>query len=277
MQVQPAPPAPPKPPVLPASTPAQIPPAQAAPTPPAAPPAHIVQAAPPAQTSATASPAPGVTTPKTVAPAALATTPTVLDPVQDATADTSVNLDAPTPTPIDTEAEATISAEITKLLTDRKNRNASVRRTRAELKSLRQQLSEKLHSLKAILVGTGREGGWAPYLRGQKLPLATVNRYVAEHQARIAQPAEKLLNEQHKEPTVDDARKLATKLLPTLSKILISQELVFEFMHEILWSLDVAEVTDTDLGLEIPRTSQEDSDEADAPVEELVIPAPVVS
>jgi hypothetical protein len=48
-------------------------------------------------------------------------------------------------------------------------------------------------------------------------------------------------------------------------------------MHEILWSLDVAEVTDTDLGLEIPRTSQEDSDEADAPVEELVIPAPVVS
>jgi hypothetical protein len=197
-------------------------------------------------------------------------------PARDITAYTTVSHNSQTPAPIDTGVEATLSAEITKLLTDRKNGNASVRRTRAELKSLRQQLSEKLHSLKAILVGTGREGGWAPYLREQKLPLATANRYVAEHQARIAQPAEKLLIEQHVEPTADDARKLAAKLLPTLSRTLISQELVFEFIHELLWSLDVAEVTDTDLGLEIPRTSQEDPNEVADQVSELASPAPAI-
>jgi hypothetical protein len=109
------------------------------------------------------------------------------------------------------------------------------------------QLSrEAAFEMKAILVGTGREGRWAPYLREQRLPLATANRHVAEHQARMAQPAEKLLIEQHVEPTADDARKLAAKLLPTLSRTLISQELVFEFIHELPWSLDVAEVTDTD-------------------------------
>jgi hypothetical protein len=86
---------------------------------------------------------------------------------------------------------------------------------------------------------------------------------------------EKLLIEQHVDPTADDARKLAAKLLPTLSRTLISQELVFEFVHEILWNLDVAEVTDTDDGLEIPRTSQEDSDEDEDQAAGLAIPAPV--
>jgi len=244
-------------------------------TPPAVP-AHLVQAALPAIKPMPASPAPSEAAAQTAPPAAPVTPPAVVVPAYDVTANTTVDHNTPTPAPIDTGVEATLSAEITKLLTDRKNGNASVRRTRAELKSLRQQLSEKLHSLKAILVGTGREGGWAPYLREQKLPLATANRYVAAHQAKLAQPAEKLLTEQHVEPTADDARKLAVKLLPTLSRTLTTQELVFEFVHELLWSLDVAEVTDTDNGLEIPRTAQDDSGNAGDDAAELASPVPAV-
>jgi hypothetical protein len=201
----------------------------------------------------------------------------VANPAQDVTADTAVSHVAPTPTPIDTEAETELTTEIMKLWGVQKDSKATARRTRAELKSLRQQLGEKLHSLKSILVGAGREGGWAPYLRGQKVPVATANRYVAEHQARISQPAEKLLIEQHVEPTADDARKLAVKLLPTLSRTLTTQELVFEFVHELLWSLDVAEVTDTDEGMHIPRTSQEDSDDVEDQAVELAASAPAAA
>jgi hypothetical protein len=258
--------------VLSASTPAQIPSAQAASTTPAVQ-AHATQVAPAAKTSVPASPAPGETAIQTAPPAPV-TTQTVIKPAHEVTADTVVSHAAPTSAPIDTEAEAALSTEILKLWRDHKNGNASVRRTRAEMKTLRLELGSKLHAMKAILVGTGREGRWAPYLREQKLPVATANRHVAEHQARIAQPAEKLLTEQHVEPTADDARKLAAKLLPSLSRTLISQELVFEFIHELLWNLDVAEVTDTDDGLEIQRTSQEDCDEVAEQVAELADPAP---
>jgi hypothetical protein len=88
--------------------------------------------------------------------------------------------------------------------------------------------------------------------------------YVAENQAKIAEPDKKVLDEELRKPTADDARKLAEKLLPSLCRILISQELVFEFVHELLWKMEVAEVTDAEEGLEIPRISQEDFVEAKA-------------
>jgi hypothetical protein len=202
-------------------------------------------------------------------------TPSVAAPAKDVTDSATEDHNAPTPAPIDTEAETKLTTEIAKLWGLQKDNRATVRRTRAELKALRLELAEKLHEMKAILVGTGREGRWAPYLREQRLPLATANRHVAEHQARMAQPAEKLLIEQHVEPTADDARKLAAKLLPTLSRTLISQELVFEFIHELPWNLDVAEVTDTDDGLEIPRTAQDNPDDAEDEAAESTVPAPV--
>ena len=275
MQVQPVPPAPSTPAVLSAPASAQIPSAHAAPKLPSSP-THPAQAAPPAIKPVPASPAPGATATQTAPPAAPATTPTATDPARDIADITTLDHTAPTPAPIDTQAETKLTAEITKLWTDRKNGNASVRRTRAELKSLRQQLSEKLHSLKAILVGTGREGGWAPYLRRRKLPLATANRYVAEHQARIAQPAEKLLNEQHVEPTVDQLRQMAQKLLPKLCRVLTTAELAFEFLDELFWNIPDAEGRETDDGLEVFRTSHEDEASVEDQAAEVSNPAPVV-
>jgi hypothetical protein len=179
----------------PSAVPAHV--AQAAPavptsSPAPAAPAHIVQAAPPAQTSAPASPAPGVTTPKTVAPTAPASSPAVDDPVQDEAGDEAVDDNAPTPAPIDTEVEAKLSAEITVLWATQKDNKATVRRTRAQLKELRLELGAKLHTMKTILARTGRGGGWAAYIRSQKLPLTTVDRYVAQHEAALAPRAEKL-------------------------------------------------------------------------------------
>jgi hypothetical protein len=222
-----------------------------------------------------ASPAPGVTTPKTAPPAGLATTPTVLDPVQDATADTSVDLDAPTPTPIDTEVEATLSAGIKKLWVLQKDNKATVRRTRAQLKELRLELGAKLHTMKTILARPGRGGNWASYLRTQKIPLATADKYVAEHAASLTPPEVKLLTEEFLEP-VDQVRQMAQKLLPKLCRVLTTAELAFAFIDELFWNLEASDGRETDDGLEVFRTSHEDAPEVDAPVAESASPAPAV-
>jgi len=258
-----------------ATAPAQIPPAQVAPTPPAAPPAHPVQAAPTAQTSAPASPAPGVTTPKTAAPTAPATTPTVADPVHDVIADTSVSDNSATPASPDPDPEAMLSGEIKKLWLLQKDGKTAARRSRADLKALRLELGAKLHAMKALLARPGRGGNWASYLRTQKLPLATADKYVAEHAASLTPPEVMLLTEEFLEP-VDQVRHMAQKLLPKLCRVLTTAELAFAFIDELFWNLEASDGRETDDGLEVFRTSHEDAPEVDAPVAELASSAPAV-
>ena len=199
MEIQPAPPAPSTQAALAAPVPAQIPSAETVATSPAAP-AHPIQAAPKAQIPVPASPAAKVASPKTAPPAAPATSPTVVIPGPDVTGGTPVDHNTPTPAPIDTEAEEKLTAEIGKLWGEHKGNKATVRRTRAENKALRQQLAAMLHTIKAILVRSGRGGGWAPYLRAQSLPLTTADRLVLQHEATLAPREEKLTTEELSTP-----------------------------------------------------------------------------
>jgi hypothetical protein len=127
--------------------------------------------------------------------------------------------------------------------------------------------------MKAILVRTGRGGGWASYLRSLRLSLASADRYVADHEAKLGPPVEKLLTE---ELSVDEVRKLARKGLPKLCRVFTTQELVFEFIHELVWNIDVAEAWETDKGLEIPKVASDDAAEVDVHVAESANPAPAV-
>lgn len=204
------------------------------------------------------------------------TTPTEVDPVQDVVGNTVLDTNRPPPLPIDTEREAQLTAEITKLWFEQKNGKAAVRRTRAELKALRHALAEKLHTMKRILARTGRGGGWASYLRSQKLPLTSSDRYVTEYEATLAPPEEKLSTDELSTPTVDEIRRLAHKILPKVSRRLTTQELVYEFVHELVWHIDVAVARHTDKGFEIPKSDYGDAPEVDAPVAELANPAPTV-
>lgn len=138
----------------------------------------------------------------------------------------------------DTIAETTLAAEIVTLWTEHRDSKANVRRTRAELKALRRDLGEKLYQLKFLLARTG--GGWASYLRSQKLPLATADRYVQEHQTRLSPPATELLNEELSEPTTDEIRQFAQRLLPKLCRVLTTQESVYEFVHELVRHIPAA-------------------------------------
>ena len=140
---------------------------------------------------------------------------------------------------------------------------------------MRLELGAKLFAMKAILVGTGREGGWAPYLRSQELPLTTAERYLAEHEAALAPREEKLTTGELSTPTVEEIRHLAKKILPKVRRALSSQELVYEFMHELVWNIDVAEAWYTDKGFELPKIGSDHAPEPDAPVAESAGPAPV--
>jgi len=198
------------------------------------------------------------------------TTPTITNPANDFADHISVvGHDAPT----SSEAEGRLTSEILAIWSEHKGSRADVRRTRAEIKILRLSLAEKLHSLKAIFVGTGRGGGWAHYLRSQRIPLATADRYVAEHDATLAPPKAKLLNEELPTLTVDEIRHLAQKILPKVQRALSSQELVYEFVHELVWSIDVAEAWYTEKGLEIPKVESDDVPETDAPKSSDLAPA----
>jgi hypothetical protein len=91
------------------------------------------------------------------------------------------------------------------------------------------------------------------------LPLASADRYVAEHEARLACPEKKLLYEEFDALTVDEVRQLAQKILPKVQRALTTQELVYEFVRELVWGIDVAEAWDTDKGFELPKVGSDDA------------------
>jgi hypothetical protein len=169
----------------------------------------------------------------------------------DVTENTKVDRDVPAQP--NTVTESMLAAEIATLWTEHRDSKANVRRTRAELKALRRDLGEKLHQMKSLLVCTGRGGGWASYLRSQKLPLATADRYVQEHEARLSSPTTKLVNEELSEPTPDEIRQFAQKLLPKLCRVLTTQQSVYEFVHELVQHIPAADGRATECGVEVLR------------------------
>lgn len=173
------------------------------------------------------------------------------------------------------EAEATLVTEITKLCSGHKDGKALVRHTREELKAIRQDLGAKLYAMKALLVGAGRGGGWAPFLRG-KLPLTTADRYVGEHEASLAGGGKSLPSGELAELTVDDVRQLARKMLPKVMRALTTQELIYEFVRELVWGIDVAEAWDTEKGFELPKVGSDDGADQNAQSADLVATATAV-
>jgi hypothetical protein len=270
---------------LPAPAHAPIPTALTEPHTSHAPLAHIAQAAPTAQTPA---PATDVTKPETEPPTAPAASSAVGDPVHDVPSEVGVADDAATRASIASEAEEKLTIEIVILWGDHKSANTAVRLTRAEakplrlalaeqMKSLRLELAEKLYEMKAILVGTGREGRWAGYLREQGLPVASADRLVGEHLAKLAVPEDKLLSEELPVATVDEVRKLAKKMLPKLAKVITTAELAFAFFDEIFWNLEPAAGRETDDGFEVFSESHDDDADVEDQAAELAIPVPAAA
>jgi len=70
----------------------------------------------------------------------------------------------------DFEPEQRLSADITELWAVHVQGQTAVKRTRDELRAIRQRLSERLYALKQILARPGRAGQWSSFLATHGIP-----------------------------------------------------------------------------------------------------------
>lgn len=154
------------------------------------------------------------------------------------------------------QREAEINAQIAALWSAQKDQAANARRTRDELKAVRAQLGERLHHMKASLVQSGRVGRWASYLRENRIPRATADRYVNRHEATLAPSSEKRLTEAISVPTEQDVYQLVRKLLPQMLRVLTTQEAAFTFVVEMVCGLPGIHGDVTDAGAMVFRPEE---------------------
>src|SRR5260370_15080410 len=84
------------------------------------------------------------------------------------------------------EVEVQLVGRIDKLWSTHNKKRSSVKQSREELKRVRVSLSIDLHTYKKLLVGTGRDGGWTPFLVNLGIPLSTADRYVKRQEDALA-------------------------------------------------------------------------------------------
>jgi hypothetical protein len=132
-----------------------------------------------------------------------------------------VDLAISTVEPVQTEAEneRKLQSEIQVLWAAHQTGKTTARRTKDELKILRVDLGGKLFELKAVLVRTGRSGGWAAYLRSQGLARATVERYISQHE-HVMSPGQIDSPETISEPSEEAVRRLVRRLMPQFRRVL---------------------------------------------------------
>jgi hypothetical protein len=130
------------------------------------------------------------------------------------------------------EAEAQLVERIGKLWSSHNKKSSSVKQSREELMRVRDSLAEQLHTYKALLVGTGRDGRWAPFLKDRGIPVKTADRYVKHHVASLL-PVDKKLDIGQLPPTAVEVSERVKKLAPGLIRFLTTPESISQFMQEL--------------------------------------------
>jgi len=136
------------------------------------------------------------------------------------------------PSDSDRETEVQSAARIMTLWSQHKQQSATAKLSRNELKQLRDALSTELHAYKTRLVGTGRDGRWAEFLREREIPLATADRYVKRREDALARAQGKVLTEELP-PTAAEVTQKVQKLAPGLIRFLGSLERSAQFVREL--------------------------------------------
>jgi hypothetical protein len=130
------------------------------------------------------------------------------------------------------EVEAQLAERIGKLWYSHRKKSSAVKQSSEELKHLRYSLAEQLHAFKALLVGTGRDGGWAPFLRDRGIPVTTADRYVKRHEASLVPVGKKLVADQLP-PTAAEVTLKVKKLAPGLIRYLRGLARGTQFIQEL--------------------------------------------
>ena len=133
------------------------------------------------------------------------------------------------------DSETKLSKEIEALWSAHQNGKATAKRTRAELKSLRRDLGERLHIMKTLLARTGRGGQWTSYLREHKISRTSADRWALEHEERLNPGSTNRTDVAISEPTEADVTKFFNRLLPQLRTVLTTQQAVLTLSVHWWW------------------------------------------
>jgi hypothetical protein len=137
-------------------------------------------------------------------------------------------------------SEALLAKEIGELWFSDRLRTRAIRSTRQELSKIRIGLSERLYSYKSLLVGSGRGGKWASFLREKEIPRATADRYAKRWELSLA-PPENRLSEASPEPTTEAITEMVAKMKPKLVRVLTTSESVAQFLAVLAKALQEPE------------------------------------
>jgi hypothetical protein len=130
-------------------------------------------------------------------------------------------------------AELRLVNEVGQLWLVHTKARTSLHQTRDDLKSIRTDLSGRLHQLKSVLSRPGRGGAWSSFLQAQKIPRSTADRLVRGHEKTISADRDSCTGEQFKEPIEVAVRRYFHALWPRLSRILTTSDAVHVFIVEL--------------------------------------------
>lgn len=109
----------------------------------------------------------------------------------------------------------------------------TLKKSRAEMKRIRTDLSKRLHELKAVLSRPGRGGTWSSFLQTQKIPRSTADRLVRAHEKATTVQEGNCPSEQIPEPDEVVVRRYCRGLWPKLSRVLANADMVEIFVSEL--------------------------------------------
>lgn len=89
------------------------------------------------------------------------------------------------PTPVGPH-EAHLISKVSSLWDIHIQGQTSLRKNREELRSVRADLSHRLHELKSVLSHPGRAGAWSSFLNAQRIPRSTADRLVRAHEKNLS-------------------------------------------------------------------------------------------
>ena len=131
----------------------------------------------------------------------------------------------------ETGDEQRLADEIRQLWAVHVEAKTTVKNTRADLKAIRELLSERLYELKQLLARPGRNGQWSAWLKERKISRATADRLVQQYRADL--PGYESPHEAISSPSEDTAEKLARVVWARFRKFFVSDEVVIRFINGI--------------------------------------------
>jgi hypothetical protein len=135
--------------------------------------------------------------------------------------------------PNDVVIEAQLTQQISALWIEHTRLSADRKTTAKDLRQVRVILAERLFALKSILSRPGRGGQWRSWLREKGINRSTADRLVARHAETLCNHEEDAPNEAISNSLDDSAEKLARVVWARFRKLLVSDEVVIDFIDSI--------------------------------------------